>query len=403
MRTRIARLTCLLAAGLLLAACGQEQAGQGPGGNQPPPRAGFVTVNTESVTLQTELSGRTAARAVAEVRPRVTGIIEERLFREGDEVEAGQPLYQLDTRLLKAAVQRAEADRASASADLKKARLDFARYETLRGQNAVSEQELDRARADLDMRQAELDAAKAALETAQIQLEYATIRAPIDGYVGRSLVTVGALVTADQAAALATIRQLDPIYVDLQQSYAAFQAMRREAAQIRTDGKLDDEPAKVTLVDGAGEEYPLAGTLQFGDYAVDEGTGTVTLRALFPNPEAELLPGMFVRARIERGRRDNAILIEQRAIQRDGAGAPVALLLDGENRVTRREVTLGEAVGNQWLVTDGLSAGDRLVVDGVQKIRPGDAVVPVDLGSSVAEVTGSGGAGVISSGIRVEI
>lgn len=379
---RFSSLASLAALALLLGGCSAPDA-PAPGA-QEPSKAGFVTVQPEPVRLQTELTGRTAAHAVAEVRPRVSGIIEERLFREGDHVQAGQPLYQLDARLLRAAVREAEANRASAAAELANARLDFERYEALRATRSVSEQQSDLARAELDRRSAALAAAEAALETARIRLEYATIRAPIDGYVGRSVVTVGALVTAEQGAPLTTIRQLDPIYVDLKQPYASFQRLLADSAGITVGGEGAEGALRVSLLDAAGGSDTLRGTLQFGDYAVDEDTGTVTLRALFPNPDAQLLPGLFVRARIEQPSRD-AILVEQRAIQRDGNGEAIALVIDADDRVARRAVTLGAAIGNQWLVTEGLNAGDRLVVDGLQFIRPGQPVQPVDLGSTVAD------------------
>jgi membrane fusion protein (multidrug efflux system) len=347
------------------------------------PDAGYVTVHSEPVMLTTELSGRATARVVAEVRPQVSGIVERRLFEEGDEVEAGQPLYQLDTRLLQASVKLEESELAAAEADLERARLDFERYEALRGKQAISQQELDLSRAELSTRRAAREAAAAALDEARIRLDYATIRAPTAGLIGRSEVTIGALVTADQPAALATIRQLDPIFVDLKQAYGAFQDLRRDAGRLRS-GDDSRQPLTVTLTDSAGRTYPLAGALQFGDYAVDPETGTVTLRALFPNPDGELLPGMFLRARIERARDEDAILVEQSAIRRDGAGRPTALVIGEGNRVSRRPVTLGDSIGNRWLVTDGLSSGDRLVVDGFQQVREGQPVNPVAVEAAVA-------------------
>ncbi|HBO14199.1 MAG TPA: efflux transporter periplasmic adaptor subunit [Halieaceae bacterium] len=347
------------------------------------PEAGYVTVRSEPVTLTTELSGRATARVLAEVRPQVSGIVERRLFDEGDEVEAGQPLYQLDTRLLEAAVKLAEAERASAAADLERAQLDYERYEALRNKQAISQQELDLARAELTTRQAASEAAAAALEEARIRLDYATVRAPTDGFIGRSEVTTGALVTADQPEALATIRQLDPIFVDLRQAYGAFQSLRREAGQLRSGGAAR-EPLTVTLVDAAGQRYPLQGALQFGDYAVDPKTGTVTLRAQFPNPDGQLLPGMFLRASIERGRDADAILVDQAVIQRDSRGQPAALVIGEGDTVSRRPLTLGDNVGNRWLVTDGLTPGDRLIVDGFQQVQEGQAVIPVAVGATVA-------------------
>lgn len=378
-------LRTLAAALFFLAGCSGES---GAPANAPrgAPEAGYITVRSQPVTLTTELSGRATARVIAEVRPQVSGIVERRLFEEGDEVTAGQPLYQLDTRLLEAAVKLAEAEHASAVADLERARLDYERYEALRGKQAISQQELDLARAELTTRQAASEAAAAALEEARIRLDYATVRAPTDGFIGRSEVTTGALVTADQPEALATIRQLDPIFVDLRQAYGAFQSLRREAGQLRT-GDASREPLTVTLTDAAGQPYPLEGALQFGDYAVDPETGTVTLRAEFPNPDGELLPGMFLRASIERARDEDAILVEQSAIRRDSRGQPTALVIGEGDTVSRRPVTLGANIGNRWLVTDGLAPGDRLIVDGFQQVREGQTVNPVAVGAAVAGAT----------------
>lgn len=375
MRTAPVALPIALFLSLALAACGgDDQAG----GDQPPPEAGFITVEPEPFTITSELPGRTTPYQIAEVRPQVTGIIEERLFEEGELVEAGEPLYRVDNRLYKADVASARANLASAQATLKSTRLRAERFDKLLKMNAVSQQEYDEAQAALGETRAQVAAAQAALDTARINLDYTTMEAPISGRIGRSTVTAGALVTANQTQALATIRQLDPIYVDVTQSNQELRRLREALESGRLE-KVGEDQARVTLLLQNGSQYKHDGALQFSEFAVDESTGAVTLRALFPNPEGDLLPGMFVRARLPQGQRNNAILVPQKGIARDPTGQATAMVIGAEDKVEARQVTTEKAVGNQWLISDGLSEGDRLIIEGLQKIRPGATVTPVKL------------------------
>ncbi len=361
---------------LVLAACddGNQQQQQAGG----PPEAGFITVEPQAFTLTTELPGRTTPYQVAEIRPQVNGIIEERLFEEGQEVNAGDALYRIDDSLYQAQVESAKADLARAQATLKSVRLRAQRFERLLEMKAVSQQEYDEAQAALGENQAQVAAARAAVDSARINLDYTTIEAPISGRIGRSSVTAGALVTASQAQALATIRQLDPIYVDLTQSNRELRQLRAalEAGRLQ---KVGEDQARVTLLLEDGSSYDREGTLQFSEFAVEESTGSVTLRALFPNPDSDLLPGMFVRARLPQGERGDAILVPQKGVTRDPNGNATALVIGAEDKVEQRQVTTERAVGNQWLISDGLKAGDRLIVEGLQKIRPDAKVKPVRL------------------------
>jgi len=361
---------------LVLAACddGNQQQQQAGG----PPEAGFITVEPQAFTLTTELPGRTTPYQVAEIRPQVNGIIEERLFEEGQEVNAGDALYRIDDSLYQAQVESAKADLARAQATLKSVRLRAQRFERLLEMKAVSQQEYDEAQAALGENQAQVAAARAAVDSARINLDYTTIEAPISGRIGRSSVTAGALVTASQAQALATIRQLDPIYVDLTQSARELRQLRvaMESGQLEQVG---EDKARVTLVLEDGTEYGQNGTLQFSEYAVDESTGSITLRALFPNPDGDLLPGLFVRAKLPQGQRDNAILVPQKAVTRDPQGTASALVIGDNNTVEKRQVETVRTVGNRWLIGDGLAAGDKLIVDGLQKIGPGMPVEGVDV------------------------
>ncbi|MBM7334298.1 MAG: efflux RND transporter periplasmic adaptor subunit [Alcanivorax sp.] len=377
---------------LVLAACdnGNQQQQQAGG----PPEAGFITVEPQTFTLTTELPGRTTPYQVAEIRPQVNGIIEERLFEEGQQVDAGDALYRIDDSLYQAQVESAKADLARAQATLKSTRLRAQRFERLLEMKAVSQQEYDEAQAALGENQAQVAAARAALESARINLDYTTIEAPISGRIGRSSVTAGALVTASQAQALATIRQLDPIYVDLTQSNRELRQLRAalEAGRLQ---KVGDDKARVTLLLEDGSAYDREGALQFSEFAVEESTGSVTLRALFPNPDSDLLPGMFVRARLPQGERSNAILVPQKGVTRDPNGNATAMVIGAEDKVEQRSVTTERAVGNQWLISDGLKAGDRLIIEGLQKIRPDAKVKPVQLdqqGDSAAPATEGGSA-----------
>lgn len=358
-----------------LTACGKEQPQGGAGA---PPEVGFITIKEEPFTVLTELPGRTSAYQVAEVRPQVTGILKKRLFKEGEEVKAGDELYHIDDSLYKADLESARANLASAQATLKSVRLRAERFEKLVKLKAVSQQEYDEAQAAYGESRARVQAAQAAVDTARINLNYTTIKAPINGRIGRSSVTAGALVTANQAEALATIRQLDPIYVDLTQSFDTLRELRSAMAAGRLQ-KVGEDKALVTLLLEDGSSYPQPGTLQFSEIAVEESTGSVTLRALFPNPDSDLLPGQFVRARLPQGQRENAILVPQKGIARNPDGSATAMLIDADGKVEKRNVVTARAAGNQWLIDSGLEPGDRLIVDGLQKVAPGVPVKPIKL------------------------
>ncbi|MGI9573705.1 efflux RND transporter periplasmic adaptor subunit [Alloalcanivorax xenomutans] len=376
MRARSVHFSVLFFFALALTACGNDTPQQqGAGGAA---QVGFITVKPEPYTVVNELPGRTTPYEVAEIRPQVSGIIKERLFEEGAEVEVGQVLYRIDDRQFKAALASAQADLASARATLESNQLLAERYKKLVEANAVSRQEYDNAQASLATNKAQIAAAQAAVETARLNLDYASVKAPISGRIGRSSVTAGALVTANQSEALATIRQLDPIYVDLTQSARELRQLRvaMESGQLEQVG---EDKARVTLVLEDGTEYGQNGTLQFSEYAVDESTGSITLRALFPNPDGDLLPGLFVRAKLPQGQRDNAILVPQKAVTRDPQGTASALVIGDNNTVEKRQVETVRTVGNRWLIGDGLAAGDKLIVDGLQKIGPGMPVEGVDV------------------------
>ncbi|MGB2246999.1 MAG: efflux RND transporter periplasmic adaptor subunit [Alcanivorax sediminis] len=379
MRSGLILSTMAVLVGLQLAACSDSgnQAGQM---QQQAPEVGFMTVNAETVTLNRELPGRTTAHRIAEVRPQVSGVIKERLFQEGQEVKAGQPLYQIDDRTYRATVATARAELARAQATLHSNELREKRFRQLLEKRSVSQQEYDEARAQLDENKAAVAAARASLLSAQINLDYATISAPIDGRIGRSSVTAGALVTANQAQALATIRQLDPIFVDLTQSSNDLRQLRKAMAAGELE-QVSEDQARITLLLEDGSAYPQPGILQFSEYAVDESTGSVTLRALFPNPDEDLLPGMFVRGRLPEGQRSNTILVPQKSISRDPTGQAFAMLIDSENMVKKVNVSTERAVKSQWLISQGLKEGDRLIVDGLQRIQPGMPVTPVDTAS----------------------
>lgn len=369
---RSASILVLFAVLLALGACDDKTQAAGPpqGG---PVEVSAVVVERRTVPLSTELPGRTAAYRVAEVRPQVGGIVLKRLFEEGAEVKAGQQLYQIDPATYQAAVQSANADLAKARATLKSTEAKTARYADLVQINAVSRQDYDDMVATQDQARAQILVVQAALETARINLDYTKVLAPISGRIGKSAVTEGALVTANQIAALATITQLDPMYVDVSQSSAELMRLR-QAVAAGTVQQGETQAAVRLIVDGAGQPYGQDGKLKFSDVTVDQSTGTVQLRAVFPNPAGELYPGLFVRARVEQGARDNAILIPQQALVRNPDGSAAVWVVGADNRVAPRPVTVGNAVGDKWLVESGLEAGDRVVVAGLQKIRPGAEV-----------------------------
>ena len=373
----------LVLGSVILNGCGEPKAG---GGEPPmgPPEVGVVEIQPQKVALTTELAGRTAAYMVSEVRPQVGGIIQKRLFTEGGDVAAGQPLYQIDPATYQAAFESARASLAKAEANLASTRSKASRYEELVAIKAVSQQDYDDAQAALKQGLADVAAAKAAVETARINLAYTKVAAPIAGRIGRSTVTPGALVTASQQNALATVQQLDPIYVDVTQSSAELLRLKRDLASGQLK-KAGASQAAVQLVLEDGSAYPLAGKLQFSDITVDQSTGTITLRAVFPNPKGDLLPGMYVRTVLEEGVDEQAILVPQQGVSRDTKGNPTAMVVGADGKVEQRTLKTRRALGDKWLVSDGLKAGDKLIVDGLQKIRPGVPVKPVSTTEPKAE------------------
>ena len=375
---RTATLLASLFGAPALIGCGAHPSGGPPG--QGAPEVGVVTLQAAPVTLTSELPGRTSPFETSEVRPQVGGIIIARPFTEGAQVKAGQVLYQIDPAPFRAAYDQARAQLASAQANVSSLQLKSGRYADLVKINAVSKQDYDDALAAARQAAALVDQQRAAVETARINLGWATISAPISGRVGVSAVTKGALVTPGQSAALTTIQRLDPIYVDVTQSSGDLLKLRRAlaAGQLNSGGPAT---ATVSLRLEDGSTYPLQGKLQFTDVTVDPSTGAVTLRALFPNPQGLLLPGMFVRAVVAEGVAPNGLLAPQQGISRDEKGLPVALVVDATGHALQRQVQTDGAVGNQWLIRGGLAPGDRLIVEGLQSVKPGDAVhaVPTQL------------------------
>ena len=339
----------------------------------------MVTIQSERAVLTRELPGRTSAYLIAEIRPQVSGIIQKRLFQEGSDVQEGSVLYQIDPAPYQAAYDQAKAALAIAEAALPAARSRAERLKKLAEIHAVGQQDSDEAQAALQQAEANVEAAKATAESARINLSYTPIKAPIPGRTGKSSVTVGALVTAFQPLPLATVQQLDPIYVDVTQSSSDLLGLRRAMKEGRLKNGRENR-VKLLLEDGTS--YPREGKLEFRDVTVEPTTGSVTIRLVFPNPERILLPGMFVRAVVEEGVSENAILVPQQGVTRNPKGDPIALVVDGEGKVEQRALEIDRAIGDRWLVTRGLSPGDRLVVEGLQKVRPGDTVRAVPAGSS---------------------
>jgi len=377
------KLTAAVAAlvmGLLISGCEKQSTAGAPPQAAPPPEVGVIVVEPQRVPITTELSGRTSAYLVAEVRPQVSGILKKRLFTEGSDVKAGQVLYQIDSAAYRAAYDSAAAALARAKANVVPARLKAERLRELVKIKAVSQQDFDEAEAAAKLAEAEIAAARATLETARINLDYTSVKAPISGRIGRSLVTTGALATAGQAAPLATIQKLDPVYVDVTQSTSDLLRLKRELASgaLQSDG---GGQAQVKLLLEDGSAYPLPGTLKFSDVTVSPSTGSVTLRTQFPNPRQLLLPGMYVRAILEEGIMEGAILVPQQGVSRDPSGKAVAMVVGAEDKVEPRTLKIVRAIGDQWLVSEGLQAGDRLIVEGLQKARPGALVRVVDLDS----------------------
>lgn len=359
----------MLSGSLALTECDDKQDQQG---GQQMPEVGVVTLKTEPLQITTELPGRTVAYRIAEVRPQVSGIILKRNFVEGSDIEAGVSLYQIDPATYQATYDSAKGDLAKAQAAANIAELTVKRYQKLLGTQYISKQEYDQALADAQQATAAVVAAKAAVETARINLAYTKVTSPISGRIGKSSVTEGALVQNGQASALATVQQLDPIYVDVTQSSNDFLRLKQELA----NGSLKQEngKAKVDLVTSDGIKFPQSGTLEFSDVTVDQSTGSITLRAIFPNPDHTLLPGMFVRARLQEGTKPTALLVPQQGVTRTPRGDATVLVVGADNKVETRQIVASQAIGDKWLVTDGLKAGDRVVVSGLQKVRPGAQV-----------------------------
>lgn len=372
-------ISCALFAAALL--CGLSITGcdrPSPTAPSALPEVATLQVIPREVTLTTELPGRTAAFLVAEIRPQANGLVRKRLFEEGTEVAAGQVLYQIEPAPFQAALDNAQAALGKVEAGLPAARARAERFREALILNAVSRQDCDDAEAALKQTEAEIQYWKATVHTARINLQYTQVLAPISGRIGRSSVSDGAIVTAYQPAALATIQQLDPIYVDVPQSTAELLRLQRrfQDGRIHNDAK---NHKKVRLILEDGTPYPLEGTLQFRDVSVDPTTGSVILRMVFENPNGVLLPGMFVRALIHEGLHKHAVLIPQQAVTRDPKGNPVALIVDDSDRVEQRTLNLDRAIGDQWLVASGLTPGDHVIIEGMQKVRPGDAVMEVPI------------------------
>lgn len=382
-------MLALLPVLLLLAACSPSK----DENKMPPPQkadVGVVVIAPSTQAIVNELPGRTNARMIAEIRPQVSGIIQERTFVEGANVKAGDVLYRIDPAIYQAEVASAQASLEKAEANLKSIQVKAERYAELLTINAVSKQDNDDAQASLKQAQAEIALARAALQTSRINLGYTRITAPISGRVETSVVTPGALVTANQTTALTTVQQLDPIYVDVTQPSGELLRLKRELAK----GKLkrvgaDEARIKVMLEDGS--EYPHAGRLKFSGVTVNPTSGAVTLRAIVPNPDGLLMPGMYVRAQLEEAVDEAAILVPQQSVTRTAKGEAMVLVVNAQNKVEQRPVEIGRAIGSQWLVNAGLNAGDRVIVDGVQKIKVGDEVQARTMSAAAAITTGEAG------------
>lgn len=369
--SRILVASCL--AGLtLLAGCDKKQQGS----EMPEPHVAVITLSGQSVMRTTELPGRTEAVMTADIRPQVSGVILRRLFVEGSEVKAGQQLYQIDPALYQAAYDSAFATLKRGEASLATDQALASRYQVLVSAQAVSKQDYDNAVAAVLEDKANIAAAKAQMETASINVAYTKVLSPISGTIGASSVTPGALVTADQATTLATVTQLDPMYVDVNEPINTWLRLKREAASGQLETEADGS-AKVTLQLGDGSAYALPGKMQFAEVNVDQTTGTVLVRALFPNPQHLLLPGMYVHAVIDEGIDKSSILVPQQAVSRDVRGNAIVMVLDKDDVTSQRVIQTDRAIGTNWLVTSGLKPGDRVVVAGLAGLRPGEKVVPV--------------------------
>jgi membrane fusion protein (multidrug efflux system) len=382
---RYIALGVILLNGLWLIGCDRKiEAQQAP----KVPEVAIVAIQPQRIELTTELPGRTSAYRIAEIRPQVNGIIQKRLFQEGSDVKAGQLLYQIDPAQFQVSYDSAKASLGKAQANLPSIKLRVERYKEVLVDKAVSQQEYDDAAAVMEQARADIEYWKAAVEAARINLGYTRVTAPISGRIGRSTVTDGALVTAYQPMALATIQQLDPIYVDVAQSSAELLRLKRNF----DTGKLsanEGNGRKVRLVLEDGTPYPMEGKLQFRDVTVDPTTGSYTLRIVVPNPENLLLPGMFMRAVVQEGVAEQAILVPQQGVSRTPKGDPIALVVDESDTVQQRMLTLNRAIGDKWLISSGLSAGERVIVEGMLNVRPGVVVKAVSLDSRKARTEAS--------------
>jgi len=372
-----ALLGVIVAGMMLIIGCGKKTTTSAP---PPPPEVGVIVVQPQRVALTTELPGRTSPCQVAEVRPQVNGIIQKRVFTEGSDVKAGEVLYRIDPATYQAAFASAKASQARAEANLGTLRLKEERYGDLVKIKAVSQQDYDDAHAALKQAEADVASAKAAVESARINLDYTRVKAPISGRIGRSTVTDGALVTASQPAALATIQYLGSMYVDVTQSTAELLKLKQSLANgVMKKGSSAQAPVKLLLEDGSS--YPLPGVLKFSEVTVDQSTGSITLRAIFPNPKQTLLPGMFVRAILEEGINEQAILIPQRGVSRNPKSEAMVMVVGAEEKVEPRPIKVVRTIGDNWLVSEGLKAGDRVILEGIQRARPGTTVKVVPFGA----------------------
>ena len=369
-----------LASTLLLNACSGEQQNAPAGGMPGAPAVTVMTVQPEPVPITAELPGRTTPYLMAELRPQVSGIVKERMFKEGSDVRAGQVLYRIDPAIYQAAYDSTRASLARADANLEVARQKAVRYADLVKIEAVSAQTNEEAQAAQKQAQADVGTAKAALDKVRVDLDFTRVTSPIAGRIGRSTVTAGALVTANQQAALATVQQLDPIYVDVTQSSAKLLSLKRDLES----GKLqraagNTVPMQLVLEDGS--LYGAEGRLAFSEVTVDQATGSVTLRAVFPNPKGDLLPGMYVRARLTQGVNRAAMLVPHAAVSRTPSGEAQVMMVNSESKVEPRSVKAEQSIGDKWVVTEGLAAGDRVIVEGLQKVKPGAPVQAQEAGS----------------------
>jgi membrane fusion protein (multidrug efflux system) len=360
---------------LILAGCQDEQAPQG-GFSFPPPQVAVITVKAEDVPITNDLPGRIAATRTAEVRPRASGILIERVFQQGSLVKEGDVLYRIDPAPFKVLVDSAEATLRRAKAVQGQAKNETIRQEQLKKSNVSSAQNYDDAVAKLAQADADVAIAEAGLATAKLNLEYTEVKAPISGRIGRALITEGALVSTNGTENLATIQQLDPVYADFTQSATDLIRLRKALE----DGALmaDNNSADVKLMLDDGSVYPQSGKLLFSEAAVDASTGQVTLRGEFPNPDGDLLPGMYVRVQIEQGIEKGAVLVPQQAVQRDASGSALVYVVSADNKAGPRPVRIGRAAGTRWVITDGLKDGEKIIVEGFQKVQPGAEVVPSD-------------------------